>query len=194
MQMPCPSLPAHDVLRSQRTAQTQDAHATKGARKAQPPRKCDVQTLSQQLQTDHGHDACCHSKHAPIHLFSRLTRPVPIASPLRNPEPQRRHARTKRLRNSTKQGGPKHSFPSGIDGEVKGQSEREAFSDVVNEEGEKYGEAQAWVRVIGGVGDEALRDLMQCNSSAGLESNGKKCVSGDVVMMLSAVAVGGRCC
>lgn len=64
----------------------------------------------------------------------------------------------------------------------------------MNEESEKYGEAQAWVCMVGGVGDEALRDLMQCNGSAGLESNGKERVSGDVVMVLSAVTVGGGYC
>ena len=60
----------------------------------------------------------------------------------------------------------------------------------MDEEGEEDGEAEAWVRVVGGVGDEAFGEFVEGYGDGGLEADGEEGVLGDVVV----VQVGGCGC
>lgn len=60
----------------------------------------------------------------------------------------------------------------------------------MDEEGEKDGEAQGGVSVVGCVGDEAFGDFVEGDGDAGLEANGEEGVGGDVVVVLVAAVVG----
>ena len=91
------------------------------------------------------------------------------------------------LTDAAEEGGPEHSFPAAVDGEVERECEGEAFSDVVDEEGEEDGEAECGVGVIGGVGDEAFGNFVEGDSAAGLEADGEEDVGRDVVVMLLLV-------
>ena len=53
----------------------------------------------------------------------------------------------------------------------------------MDEEGEEDGEAEAWVRVVGGVGDEAFGEFVQGYGDGGLEADGEEGILGDVVVM-----------
>ena len=112
-----------------------------------------------------------------------------LSTPTLDLEPQRCDTSTEGLTDTTQDGRDEHGFPAGADGEVEGEGESEAFGDVVDEEGEEDGEAEGGVGVVGGVGDEALGDLVQGNCCACLKAEGEEGVGWDVVVMLLGLLV-----
>jgi hypothetical protein len=179
-------------LRRQSTTQPQNPHATKRTRKTQSPTMRQIQTLAQQLQTDHGHDPTRNRKHAPIHPILQLI--LALSSPC-NLETERRNARAQGLRHAAQQRRPHHGFPARTYGEVQGKCEREALGYVVDEESEEDGEAEGGIGVVSCVGDEAFGNFVEGNGGGGLEADGEEDVGWDVVVVLRAVGVrvgGGR--
>lgn len=72
---------------------------------------------------------------------------------------------------TTEDGRPDHGFGLGLEREVQRESEREAFRDVVHEEGHEDGESEVWVCVVGRVGDEAFRELVEGDGNGGLQAD-----------------------
>lgn len=63
----------------------------------------------------------------------------------------------------------------------------------MDEEGEEDGEAEGWVGVVGGVGDEAFWDFVERDGGGGLEADGEEDVGGNVVVVLRRVRGVGMC-
>ena len=145
-----------------------------------------VQALGKELQSHTRHDARRDCKHDSIYLLTRRH----VVSP-RHLEPQGRHAGAERLTNAAEQGAPEHGFPSAPESKIEGKSHGEAFGDVVDEESEEDGEAEFWVCVVGGEGDEAFWELVKSYGDGCLETDGEKGVCWDVMVVGLGGIMGG---
>lgn len=138
-----------------------------------------TQAFNKELQPNTDHDARSKCEKTPIHNSAR--RDVGTVSKL---EPQSRNGRAKGLRQATQESRPRHGPPAGTKSHIKRQGHSKALRDVVNKQGHEDVESQGRVDVVRSVGDEALWELVEGYGDGRLQSNRKKGVGWDVVMML----------
>lgn len=167
------------VLREQGVAETQHRHAEESKEHTQVMVVIKTQAFDKELQSNTDHDARSKCEKAPVHNSAR--RDVGTVSEL---EPQGGNSCAKGLGQATKESRPGHGPPAGTKSHIQRQSHGEALRDVVDEQGHKNVEAQSRVDVVRSVGDEALWELVEGNGYGRLQSNRKKGVGWNVVMML----------
>lgn len=163
---------------SQRRRHAQDTHPAKRTNHAQVPTMRQIQRLRKQLQRNTCHDTRSNSEHPTIHPLARC--PVALAGKFK---PYSRDSSTYRLAQTAKDERNPHGFYPRVDSKVEWERQGEAFSDIVDEEGEEDGHAEGWVRVVRGVGDEAFGEFVERDGDGGLEADGEEGVGGDVVVV-----------
>lgn len=167
------------VLREQGVAEAQHRHAQESKEHTQIMVMIKAQAFDKELQSNTDHDARRKCEKTPIHHSAR--RYVGTVGEL---EPQGGNSRAKGLRQATQESRPGHGPPAGTKSHIQRQSHGKALRDVVDEQGHEDVEAQGRVDVVRSVGDEALWKLVEGYGYGRLQSNRKKGVGWDVVMML----------
>lgn len=138
----------------------------------------ETQTLDEQLQRNADHDASGDREQQPVREVADLN-----IAPVRDLDDQHGDGRAEGLAEAAEQGRPHDGLGAAAERHVERQGHGEALGDVVHEQRHKDVEAELWVRVVRGVGDEALGDLVYGEGDYRLETYVHERVGGHVMVM-----------